>query len=67
MLGVVSSAFVRSFRLYWRGVSGNCGVGITPQMCNRVTNDGDMDTFSKPATKEEALKSQCRYFKVETE
>ena len=32
------------------GVSGNivdCGVGITPQMCNRVTNHGDMGTFSK--------------------
>ena len=27
---------------------GNCGVGITPQMCNRVTNHGDMGTFSKP-------------------
>ena len=24
---------------------GDCGVGITPQMCNRVTNDGDMGTF----------------------
>ena len=30
------------------GVSGDCGVGITPQMCNRVTNHGDMSTFSKP-------------------
>ena len=29
-------------------VSGNCGVGITLQMCNRVTNHGDMGTFSKP-------------------
>ena len=34
---------VRSFRDI-----GDCGVGITPQMCNRVTNDGDMGTFSKP-------------------
>ena len=25
---------------------GDCGVGITPQMCNRVTNHGDMGTFS---------------------
>ena len=25
----------------------NCGVGITQQMCNRVTNHGDMGTFSK--------------------
>ena len=35
-----------------RGVTGDigdCGVGITPQMCNRVTNHGDMSTFSKPA------------------
>ena len=32
----------RSLRRY-----GNCGVGITPQMCNRVTNHGDMSTFSK--------------------
>ena len=41
-----------------RGVSGDIGagfpaistisVGITPQMCNRVTNHGDMGTFSKP-------------------
>ena len=31
-----------------RGVTGDCGVGITPQMCNRVTNHGDMSTFSKP-------------------
>ena len=27
---------------------GDCGVGITPQMCNRVSNHGDMGTFSKP-------------------
>ena len=34
-----------------RGVSGdvgNCGVCITPQTCDRVTNHGDMGTFSKP-------------------
>ena len=34
------------------GVSGNIGdrsVGITLQMCNRVTNHGDMGTFSKQA------------------
>ena len=30
------------------GVSGDCGVGVTSQMCNRVTNHGDMGTFSKP-------------------
>ena len=41
----------RSYRRYQRGVSGDigdCGVGITPQMCNRVTNHEDMSTFSKP-------------------
>ena len=25
----------------------DCGLGITPQMCNRVTNHADMSTFSK--------------------
>ena len=29
-------------------VFGDCGVGITPQMCNRVTNHLDMGTFFKP-------------------
>ena len=41
----------RRRRRYRRGVSGDigdCGVGITPQMCNRVTNHGDTSTFSKP-------------------
>ena len=43
----------RSYWRYRRGVSGNigdCGVGVTPQMCNRVTNHGDKSTFSKPVT-----------------
>ena len=31
------------------GEIGDCGVGITLQMCNRVTNHGDKSTFSKPA------------------
>ena len=31
------------------GVFGDCGVGVTPQMCNRVTNHGDMGTFSRSA------------------
>ena len=31
-----------------RGVTGDCGVGVTPQMCNRVTNHGDMGSFSRP-------------------
>ena len=52
-LGAATTAIVRSYWQYRRGVSGDigdCGVGITPQMCNRVTNHGDMSTFSKPAT-----------------
>ena len=44
-LGAATSAIARSYR---RGDSGDCRVGITPQMCNRVTNHGDMSTFSKP-------------------
>ena len=47
-LDAETSAIARSYRQYRRGVSGDCGVGITPQMCNRVTNHGDMSTFSKP-------------------
>ena len=43
------SAIAWSCRLYRRGVFGDCGVGLTPQMCNRVTNHGDMGTFSKLA------------------
>ena len=50
-LDAETSAIARCYRQYRRGVSGdigNCGVGITPRMCNRVTNHGDMSTFSKP-------------------
>ena len=47
-LGAATSAIARSYQRYRCGVSGDCGVGITPQMCNRVTNHGDMSTFSKP-------------------
>ena len=50
-LSAATSAITRSYRRYRRGVSGDigdCGVGITPQMCNRVTNHGDISTFSKP-------------------
>ena len=53
-LGVAMSAIARSYWRYRRGVSGDigdCGVGITPQMCNRVTNHGGMSTFSKPVDK----------------
>ena len=53
VLGAATSALAWSFWRYRRRVSGDigvCGVGITPQMCNRVTNHGDMGTFTKPAT-----------------
>ena len=53
-LDAETSAIARSYRRYRRGVSGDigdCGVGITPQMCNRVTNHGDMSTFAKPASR----------------
>ena len=53
-LGAETLAIARSYRRYRRGVSGDigdCGVGITPQMSNRVTNHGDMSTFSKPVPK----------------
>ena len=45
----------RSFRRYRHGVSGNigdCGVVLTPQMCNRVNNHGDVSTFSKQVLNE---------------
>ena len=60
-LGVVTSALVRNFRLYWYGVSGDCGVGITPQMCNRVTNHGDMDTCSKPGEESVCFKKKREF------
>ena len=50
-LDAETSAIARSYRRYRRAVSGDigdCGVGITPQMCKRVTNHGNMSTFSKP-------------------
>ena len=49
----LGAAIAQSYRRYRCGVYGNigdCGVGITPQMCNRVTNHGDMSTFSKPGS-----------------
>ena len=52
VLGAATSAIAWSYRRYRRGVFaniGDCGVGVTPQMCNRVTNHGDMGTFSRPA------------------
>ena len=47
-IGASTPAIARSYRRYRRGDIGDCGVGITPQMCNGVTNHGDMSTFSKP-------------------
>ena len=48
VLGAAISMLVQIFPQYQSGVSYNCGVGITRQMCNRVTNNGDMGTFSRP-------------------
>ena len=51
LLGAATSALTRSSLRYRSGVSGDisdCSVGITLPMCNRVTNHGDMGTFSKP-------------------
>ena len=45
-----SSAIARSYLRCRRGVHGDCGVGITPKMCNRVTNHGDMSTFWRYAS-----------------
>ena len=45
-LDAETSVITRSNRRYWRGVFGD--IGVTPQMCNRVTNDTDMGTFSRP-------------------
>ena len=42
---------VRQYRcsaLSFRRYIGDCGVGIIPQMCNRVTNPWDMGIFSRP-------------------
>ena len=57
-LDAETSAILRSYRQFRRGVSGDisdCGVGITPQMCNKVTNHGDMNTFSKPGANDPAF------------
>ena len=52
-LDAETPAIARSYQRYRRGVFGDigdCGVGVTPQMCNRVTNHGDVGTFSKPVS-----------------
>ena len=46
-----TSVIMRNYRRYRRGVFGDicdCSVGVTQQMFNRVTNQGDIGTFSKP-------------------
>ena len=61
-LVAATSAIVRSYWRYRCGVFGNigdCGVDVTPQMCNRVTNHGVMGTFSRPVMG----KSQHKYVK----
>ena len=50
-LDTATSAIVLSYRRYQHIVFGDCSVGVTPQMCNRVTNHGDMGTFSRPANR----------------
>ena len=47
-LGALTSGIARSYWRYQCGVFGICGVGVTPQMCNRVTNHKDMGTLSRP-------------------
>ena len=50
-LDAETSVLVRSYQRYRHGVFGNigdCGVGVTPQMCNRVTYHGDLGYFSSP-------------------
>ena len=64
-LGAATSVITRSYWRYWRGVSGNisdCGVGITLQMCNRVTNHPDISTFSKPGVLFALTLSENSYF-----
>ena len=48
----LGAAIVRSYRRVVFGDIGDCGVGVTPQMCNRVTNHGDMGTFSRPGLRQ---------------
>ena len=52
VIGAATSVIARSYQRYRHIVSGDCRVGITPQMCNRVTNHGDMSTFSKPVLRQ---------------
>ena len=60
-LDAAISALSRSFRGYRRRVSSNIRVGITLQMCNRVTNHGDIGTFSKPEAKLNPIPKSIRF------
>ena len=51
-VGAATLAITRSYWQYQRGVFGDIRVGVTPQMCNKVTNHRDMDTFSRPGLME---------------
>ena len=60
-LGAATSPIAWSHRRYRHrvaGDTGDCGVGITPRMCNRVTNHGDMSTFSKSGLTEPFTKGR---------
>ena len=49
-LNAETSGIVRSYRRHQCGVFGDCAVGVTPQMCNRVPNHIDTSTFYRPAS-----------------
>ena len=66
-LGAATSA--PSFQRHRHRVSaviGDCGVGITPQICNRVTNRADMSTFYKQASKCLFLTYECLFLMSES-
>ena len=65
--GTATSAIARRSFDAWRrrrsrGVTGDCSVGVTLQMCNRVTNHGDMGTFSRPASGVHLLEHAMIFF-----
>ena len=58
-LDAETSAIEWSYWQYRRRVFGDCSVGVTLQMCNRVTNHGDMGTFSRPASNVAIILPPC--------
>ena len=58
-LAELTAILVRSFLRYRHGVFADCGIGVTPQMCNRVTNHGDMGTFSRPDYSDVTVAVSC--------